>query len=375
MLASGKQAWVYLDARSAKSGQHLTAPAKHGSIPREAQRMSYIRVTAILVLAVIGGVARVEVRPGGQTSPAESPKWATKALRAGIIGTDTSHVPAFTATFAAHPEWKIKVVAAFKGGSPDLPTSANRVDGFAKTIQDKHGVEIVDSIEALLAKVDVVLLESVDGRPHLAQVTPVLKAGKPVFVDKPLAASLEDARRILQIARETGTPLFSSSSSRFHSEIARLRDNPGVGKVTRVQASYTLSPLAFHPDLYFYGIHGVEALYAVMGTGCVAVSRKIEGNTDITTCKWKDGRVGVYHGILKTGEKLPMIQVSGDKGTAASSGSEGYEGLVKVIAEFFQTGRPPFDPAQTLEVFEFMTAAQLSKERGGAEVPLAELRR
>ena len=79
-------------------------------------------------------------------------------------------------------------------------------------------------------------------------------------------------------------------------------------------------------------------------------------------------------GFSRKGEKLPMIQVSGDKGTTASSGSEGYDGLVRVIAEFFQTGRPPFDPAETLEVFEFMTAAQLSKEQGGAEVPLAQLR-
>ena len=144
--------------------------------------------------------------------------------------------------------------------------------------------------------------------------------------------------------------------------------------MTKVQASYTLSPLAFHPDLYFYGIHGVEALYAVMGTGCVAVSRKTEGNTDISTCKWKDGRVGVYYG-LKSGEKRPMLQVWGDKGTTESSGPEGYDGLVKAIAEFFHTGRQPFDQAQTLEVFEFMTAAQLSRHLDGAEVPLAELRK
>ena len=135
-------------------------------------------------------------------APAESPGWATKELRAGIIGTDTSHVPQFVKIFHAHPEWKIKVVAAFKGGSPDVPLSANRLEGFAKTIQ-ADGVEIVDSIEALLPKVDVVLLTSVDGRPHLAQVTPVFKAGKRVFIDKPLAASLADARAIVALSKET----------------------------------------------------------------------------------------------------------------------------------------------------------------------------
>ena len=336
--------------------------------------MKRLHLLAIALLALTCGAVRVDVRPLDQSAAPPSPRWATRDLRAGIIGTDTSHVPQFTAEFESHPEWRIKVVAAFKGGSPDLPTSANRVEGFAKTIQEKHGVEIVDSIEALLTKVDVVLLESVDGRPHLAQATPVLKARKRVFIDKPLAASLDDVRRIVQLSKETGTPFFSASSSRFHPDVPRLRDNPGVGKVTKVQSSSPFNLLAFHPDLFFYGIHGVEGLYAVMGRGCVSVSRTLEGNADITTGKWKDGRVGVYYGPLK-GEKPHPTRVTGDKGTTEASGSGGSDGLVHAIAEFFQTGRPPVDPAETIEVFEFMTAAQLSKERNGAEVPLAELRK
>jgi predicted dehydrogenase len=308
-------------------------------------------------------------------SAAESPAWATKDLKAGIIGTDTSHVPAFTQQFRAHPEWRIKVVAAFKGGSPDLPTSADRVEKFAATIREKYEVEIVGSIEELLQKVDVVLLESVDGRPHLAQVTPVLKAGKRVFVDKPLAAGLEDARKIVQLSKESGTPFFSCSSYRFHPDIPRLRDNPGVGKVSKVQASSPFNKLEFHPDLYFYGIHGVEALYAVMGPGCVSVVRKAENGADITTGRWKDGRTGVYYGPAQGEKNVPAIRIWGSEGTTDSKGSGGYDGLVKAIAEFFHTGRPPVNPAETLEIFEFMTAAQLSKERNGASVLLVELRK
>jgi hypothetical protein len=307
------------------------------------------------------------------TAADKTPDWAQRDLRAGIIGTDTSHVPAFTGLFQSRPEWRIKVVAAYKGGSPDLPTSADRVEKFAATIQEKYGVEIVDSIEELLDKVDVVLLESVDGRPHWAQAEPVLKSGKRLFIDKPLAASLEDARRIAELSKQTGTPFFSSSSFRFHPDITRLRENPGVGQVTKVQGSSSFSKLAFHPDLFFYGIHGVEALYAVMGTGCVSVSRKIEDGADITTGRWKDGRVGVYHGVVK-GEAQPAVRIWGSEGTTESAGSAGYEGLVRAIAEFFHTGRPPVDPAETIELFEFMTAAQLSKERDGAEVALQELR-
>jgi predicted dehydrogenase len=314
------------------------------------------------------------VLQAASTAP-PSPAWATKDLRAGIIGTDTSHVPAFTKAFRDHPEWRIKVVAAFKAGSPDFPISANRVEGFAKTIQAEYGVELVDSIDALLAKVDVVLLESVDGRPHLAQVTPVLKARKAVFVDKPLAASLEDARTIAALAKETGTPLFTSSSVRFHPDIPKMRDIKSIGDVTRVQANYQLNVVPFHPDLYYYGIHGVEALYAVMGTGCTTLSRKVAPGSDVTTCTWKDGRVGTYKALLTADPKQPVLELTGSSGTASTGGPSSYDGLIVAIAEFFHTGRSPVPIAETLEVFEFMTAAQISKDKGGVAVKLSDLRR
>jgi hypothetical protein len=326
----------------------------------------------VAVLLIVVGVIGAALSPEGQTT--ESPGWATKELRAGIIGTDTSHVPQFVKTFHSHPEWKIRIVAAFKGGSPDLPLSANRLEGFAKTIQTA-GVEIVDSIEALLPKVDVVLLTSVDGRPHLAQVTPVFKAGKRVFIDKPLAASLDDARRIAELSTQTRTPFFSASSVRFHREIPVLRENAGLGRIKKAEATYVLNTIEFHPDLFYYGIHGVEALYALMGTGCVSVTRGIEGDADVTTCTWKDGRVGAYRGLPKADPKQPLLRIAGEKGTAETTGAADSEGLARAIAEFFHTGRSPVDVAQTIEVFEFMTAAQLSKERGGKEVKLSELRR
>jgi hypothetical protein len=332
---------------------------------------------AVFFLAVICGAPHMVAQPVDQTSPRATPPpaWATRTLRAGMIGTDTSHVPAFAEILRSHPEWNINLVAAFKGGSPDIPASANRVEGFASTAHEKFGVELVASIDALLAKVDVVLLTSVDGRLHLAQATPVLKARKPVFIDKPLAASLEDVHRIVQLAKQTGTPLFSSSSTRFRPGVSRLRNNAGIGRVTKVQATYPLNKLEFHPDLFYYGIHGVEALYAVMGTGCHVLSRRIEGDADVTTCVWRGGRVGIYHGTLKPGLPMPLLRVWGQQGTTDNVDAGNYEGMLGAIAEFFHTGRAPVDVAETIEIFEFMTAADLSKERNGAAVSLAEIRK
>src|SRR6516164_671712 len=136
-------------------------------------------------------------------------------LKIGIIGCDTSHVTAFTEVLN-NPAAKDhvpggEVVAAYKGGSKDIPESWSRVEEYSKTLKDKYGVKFYDSIEDMCKDVDVVLLESIDGRPHLEQIKPVLKAGKPVFIDKPVAGSLADAIQIYQLAKEYKTPCFSSS--------------------------------------------------------------------------------------------------------------------------------------------------------------------
>jgi len=296
-----------------------------------------------------------------------------KPLRAGIIGLDTSHVVAFTGLLN-NPRAKgdlagVRIVAAYPGGSPDIPDSRNRVDGFTKTLREKHGVEIVGSIDELLKKVDVVLLESVDGRPHLKQVLPVLKARKPVFIDKPVAGSLADAVAIFDLAKEYGTPCFSSSSLRFSTGILGMRDHPKVGKVLGCAAYGPCSLEPHHPDLFWYGIHGVESLFTIMGTGCTSVTRVHTKGTDYVTGTWKDGRIGTFRGI-RDGQSGYGALVFGSKGIAPSGGDGGYEPLVVEICKFFRSGKPPVSAEETLEIFAFMEAADESKRRGGAPVTL-----
>ncbi|TMQ34470.1 MAG: Gfo/Idh/MocA family oxidoreductase, partial [Planctomycetota bacterium] len=261
------------------------------------------------------------------------------------------------------------IVAAYPGGSRDVPESWNRVAGYTKEIQQKYGVEIVDSIDALLEKVDVVFLESVDGRPHLDQVKPVFKAHKPVFIDKPVAGSLADALKIYRLAKESNTPCFSSSSLRFSPGILGMSQNSRVGKVLGCDAYGPCSLEAHHPDLFWYGVHGVETLFTIMGTGCVSVARAHTKDTDFVTGVWKDGRIGTFRGT-RAGKYDYGATVFGTAGTAPSGGYAGYEPLVVEICKFFKTGKPPVSAEETIEIFAFMEAADESKRQGGAPVTL-----
>lgn len=292
-------------------------------------------------------------------------------IRVGIIGTDTSHVPAFTkmlngdATDPGHIAGA-RVVAAFKGGSPDLPESANRVDNFAKEIETKYGVEIVPDIATLVKKVDAVLIESVDGRPHLEQAKPVIAAKKPFFVDKPLAATYEDAKEIARLAKAAGTPFFSSSSSRFGAVAAEKA--PGITGVT----TWGPGPFEAHHklDLSWYAIHPIEMLFALMGPGCETVTRVSSANEDLVACVWKDGRMGSVRALRPYGDYGAVITKGRDVVVShpKAGSAVDYRPLVVEIVKMFQTGKPPVTPEETLEIFAFMDAAQKSKEQGGKPV-------
>lgn len=296
-------------------------------------------------------------------------------LRVGIIGLDTSHVPAFTQEFnrgeATGPLAGIRVVAAYPGGSPDVASSRDRVAGFTEQLRGM-GIEIVDTIEALLTRVDVVLLESVDGRPHLEQARPVILAKKPLFIDKPVAGSLADAIAIFRLAQEHGVACFSSSSLRFSPGILGMRSDERVGSVLGCDAYSPCSLEEHHPDLFWYGVHGVEILFTIMGTGCETVSRTQAPGVDVVVGRWRDGRIGTFRG-LREGATGYGATVFGAKGIAPAGPYEGYRPLVDEIGKFFRTGKPPVSAEETIEMFAFMEAADESKRRGGSPVKLDEV--
>lgn len=299
---------------------------------------------------------------------------AAKAIRVGMIGLDTSHVPAF-AKFFNGPKLEgelagIKIVAAFPGGT-DFPPSKNRVAMFTEQIRGMK-IEIVDSIPKLLEKVDVVLLESVDGRIHLEEATPVIKAGKPLFIDKPAAGSLADAIAIFELAKKHNVPCFSSSSVRFGAGLQELKKNELLGEIAGVE---TWGPCSYQegtPDMFFYGIHGIEALFMLMGTGCETVARIQTTDADVLTGVWKNGRAGTYRGLRRNKADFGAIAF-GTKAILPMTKGDGYEPLCREIAKFFLTRVAPVSPEETIEIFAFMEAADESKRQGGVPVSVKDV--
>ena len=304
---------------------------------------------------------------------------ANAETKVGIIGLDTSHSIAFTKLMNVDKDPDcagFRVVAAYPLGSKDIFSCTNRIPGYMEKVKEM-GVEIVDSIDTLLAKVDVVCLETCDGREHLQQAKKVFASGKLAFIDKPLAHNLRDAIQIYELGRAMGAKWFSSSALRYSDVAVKAR----AGEYGPIRGAALMSPSPIeeqgtHNFYTWYGIHGFEPLVAIMGMGVDKVSCFRNDTDDVINATWKDGRMGELRLMRKSwiysGYVLPEKPKDKKNPIVVFGGYQGYQPLLKEIVKFFRTGEVPVPNEETLEIMAFMEAAEMSAKRGGAPVTIAE---
>ena len=288
--------------------------------------------------------------------------------KVGIIGCDTSHTLAFTKIMNVDKAdfcRDFRVAVAYQWGSRDIPSCTNRYEKYLAELKG-NGVELVPSIAELLAKCDVVCLETCDGREHLAQAEEVFKSGKLVFIDKPIAEDYAHAKAIYELGKKYGAKYFSSSALRYPDEVQDLV----AGKYGKVTGGDFFSPYEVEPThgrYSWYAIHGFEPLVAVMGRGAESVRTTCVGDSEIVVVRYRDGRLATlrlnrkswnYGGLVHTDKGKPVVL----------PGYQGYECLLKRILEFFRTGVVPVSNEETLEIFAIMDAAETSYNLNGVEV-------
>lgn len=313
-----------------------------------------------------------------------------EVVKIGVLGLDNYQAVAFAQLFN-NPKAEgdlagVKVVAAYPTGSEDIAESVEGLPKWKVQIQ-KFGVELVDSADAMLARVDAVMLMSLDGRKHLEQARQVLKAHKPLYIARPMAASLADVIEIFRIAKAEKTPCWSSSQHRFSPGFAGMANHPEVGNVIGCDVYGGCPTEPHHPELFWHAVHSVDTLYTIMGPGCQSVGCTATPTALCITGVWADGRVGTYRGI-KQGAVKYSATVFGDKGVSVAGiyghgvpvagvvptkdKYMGYEGIAREIAKFFKGQPAPVNAAETIEVFAFMEAAHESQRQGGASVKLSD---
>ncbi|OZU88343.1 oxidoreductase [Virgibacillus indicus] len=291
-------------------------------------------------------------------------------LRIGMIGLDTSHAVAFTKLLNDENEKDHikggKVVTAFPGGSPDFDLSISRVEGFTKQIKD-YDVEITDTIEETAENSAAILLESVDGAQHLEQLRKIIPYRKPVFIDKPFALNSADADEMIKLSREYGTPIMSTSALRFAEGLTSVLDQYEKGKIIGADCFGPMEIQEKQPGFFWYGIHAVEMLLAILGEGAEKVISAANEDHDVLTGYWKDGRIGTIRGNRKGNSQFGAMihfEEASEFVSINKNQKPFYVSLLEQIMGFFHSGESPVALSETRELIRFIEAANESRISG-----------
>jgi predicted dehydrogenase len=292
-----------------------------------------------------------------------------KILSIGLIGLDTSHVIAFTKLLNDPKDPNhlpgAKVTVAFPGGSPDFDLSINRVEGFTNDLRDNHGVKMLDSPQAVAEAVDLVFIESVDGRAHLDLFRKTAPSGKPTFIDKPFATTVSDAKAMLELAAKHKVALMSCSALRYsQSVIAAMKDS---GDIVGCDTYGPMAEIPSQPGLLWYGVHQIDMIQRLMGPGCVAARAYRNNACDICIFEWRDGRLAVFRGLrdTKTGFGVTVHRKEGSKMyDIAKDTKPYYAGMLEAILGSLPQGRTETSPKDLMAVMQMIAAANESRESG-----------
>ncbi len=293
-------------------------------------------------------------------------------VRLGVVGVDSSHLPAFTSRLHALTdagEGRCRVTTMFDPGEHFLPEKD--VEGW-KTEARQMGVADAKSMDALLDQVDGVLVLSVNGHEHLAHATPALRRGLPTYIDKPLTCSPAEADRLAGIVRETGARCYSASSLRFAKELEDVAKLPGEVVAVDVVGPGELNDAM--AGLYFYGVHSVELADAILGPGVEAVRASSTPDRDLADLRYADGRLArirlerrggyAFGATVHTTQTLHSFVVDFEPV---------YARLIAGMSRFFEGAEPPVSLDRIVENIKTMAAGNQSLTTNGDWVKLTDV--
>ena len=286
----------------------------------------------------------------------------------GLVGLDTSHVTAFASLLndpsnANHVKGA-KIVAAFPGGSPDFELSRSRVEGFTKTLREKHGVEMKETPEAVAEAVDLLFITAVDGRVHREQFERTVKFKRPTFIDKPMTVSVADAEAIVRLANAEKVPVMSCSSLRYADNLVEAL----AGKREDVLSCDAFGPLSeepTQPGLFFYGVHAIDMAVSVLGHGCAEVRSTHTQAGDVVTLAWPGGRTASVR-LMKAGHGrygVVLHRKAGPQFVDASAAKRpAYASMLEAILRSLPQGKSDVPQDEMLDTIRIIEAANKARE-------------
>ena len=189
---------------------------------------------------------------------------------------------------------------------------------------------VVDSYTDMIGEVDGVLLARDDAETHYEFAAPFLRAGIPIYIDKPLALSVAEAKQLIALQQYPGQ-LFSCSALRYAKEFSLSEsDLDQLGRLRHIQATVP-------KDWDKYAVHVIEPLLLLAKDRGSAkrISTWRSGDTTTLCVEYSDG-LQILVSTMGSSHAPLALRVMGDRGWKDLFFQDSYFAFKSALFEFVQ---------------------------------------
>lgn len=286
-------------------------------------------------------------------------------IKVALIGLDTSHTVEFARRMQAPDcaeDQKVHGMEAITCLRFETPFQDKEGLDKRQAQIEEWGVKVTEDFDEAIDGCHAIMLEINDGAYHLEYFKKCAALGKPIFLDKPLADNIENARKIYDMAKEKSIRVFSSSSLRYIPNLDQAAEEVPEAMYASMYGPVGVAPAG--SSIVWYGVHAFEMLERAMGIGAKSVfARKDEAGV-VAVVDYPDARRGVveltvgvysYGGLVRDKKKVfPFI----------ADTKRLYTVELEHVIEFFRGGPPAASMEDALEIMAMLDAAEKSSQSG-----------
>jgi predicted dehydrogenase len=228
---------------------------------------------------------------------------------------------------------------------------------------------VVSQPEEVIGQVDAAIIATDDGNDHVRRARPFIEAGLPTFIDKPMATNIADLRQFVQWHRE-GRIMLSTSGMRYAPEM-RLSDaqRAHLGDLRWI-TSFTCKTWER------YGIHALEAVEPLLGTGFLTVQAHSDEGGDVMHLTHRSGvrlTIGALHDAYGSFGAVHLYGTKGDLALKLSDTYNAFRSQLVAFIDMLHTGTRPLPFDETVELMAVIIAGIRSREQNGAVIRVADI--
>jgi predicted dehydrogenase len=228
---------------------------------------------------------------------------------------------------------------------------------------------VVANPEDVIGHVDAAVIATDDGSDHVRRARPFIEAGMPVFIDKPMATTLDELRQFVQWHRD-GSIILSTSGMRYAPEM-RLSDEQRahLGDLRWI-TSFTCKTWER------YGIHALEAVEPLLGRGFLSVQAHHDAGGDVMHITHRSGvklTIGALHDAYGSFGAVHLYGTKGDLALKLADTYHAFRGQLVAFIDMLRSGTRPLPFDETVELMAVIMAGIRSREQGGAIVNVADI--